>query len=261
MARGWLAYLQNQPAEFEKWLGLAVSSEYEGILPDGSTSLEVAVAALQMIAGVGGVKQTEVHARRVREAGRDGSPYWGPAAVLGVLAAHLAGKEPDLAAALEPAEFEARGYTATHVVALAHLGVEALRRGQTEKGHRLVREAKQEVVDAALEDYPMVAMVFTAEAYDEATRGATLRSESAAAHALSLLAQMSDVIPRGHIHQRLILAQAALLPVRPHERPSPRGRSRGGSSHGSPMPWCSPTGSTPCAGDSPTSTTSQERSK
>ena len=57
----------------------------------------------------------------------------------------------------------------------------------------------------------MVTFVFTADAYDEAIHGATLRSEQAAAHALSLLAQMSDVTPRAHILQRLILAQAALL--------------------------------------------------
>ena len=193
LARAWLAYMRNQRSDFERWLAIAASSEYEGVLPDGSSSLEVAVAALEMVAGTGGVKRTEVQARLVREAGPRGSPYWCSAALHAAIAAHLAGKEPDPAAALEQAEFDARGFALPHAAALAHQGVEALRRGQTARGHQLVREARQEIFEAGLEDYPMVTFVFTADAYDEAIHGATLRSEQAAAHALSLLAQMSDV--------------------------------------------------------------------
>ena len=62
LARAWLAYMRNQRSDFERWLAIAASSEYEGVLPDGSSSLEVAVAALEMVAGL--VGSSEPRCRR-----------------------------------------------------------------------------------------------------------------------------------------------------------------------------------------------------
>ena len=200
--------------------------------------------------GTGGVKRTEVQARLVREAGPRGSPYWCSAALHAAIAAHLAGKEPDLAAALEQAEFDARGFALPHAAALAHQGVEALRRGQTAEGTPARPRG---------------------QAGDRRGRARGLPDGHVRVHRRGVRRgnPRGDAPIRAGSRPRLVTARSderrdrtrphppaadprpgRAAPVRPDGCPSPRGRGRRGSSRRSPMQWCSPTGSTPCAGGS-----------
>ena len=74
---GWLDLTQGRPAGVEHWLEMLESLTYDGPLPDGTSSLAVAVAALRMTSGIGGVKQTAESARTVKEAGARGQSLVG----------------------------------------------------------------------------------------------------------------------------------------------------------------------------------------
>jgi LuxR family maltose regulon positive regulatory protein len=212
LCEGWLALMLGRRGDVQRWLAIAESHVGDdGPMPDGSTSRTVAVAALRMIASIGGSREVLDCARLIRDAGPDGSPYWAVAGVIAGVQEHVLGLAPDIRDAMAGPEFDARGMAAPHVVALGHLSFGAYRRGDSAEGDRLLREACEEVDRHALNDYPMVSIVHCVRAYAEALHGGADRSADAARHAEGLLATLIEVTDRGQIHLRLLLAEAALL--------------------------------------------------
>ncbi len=210
LAEALLALVTNRRTDLDAWLAIADHAGHDGPMPDGSVSFEVASSAVRMLAGAGGVTATIDHARRVRDAGPLGSPWWEASGGIDAIATHLAGLAPDAAEVLRSAEFEARGVHSSHAAASANLGFAELQKGNTLAGLALVRGAVDEVTEASLVDFPLMAMVFCVKSYADAVRGDAARSSEAAAHARILMSGVSDIIDRAFIHARLVLSEAAL---------------------------------------------------
>ncbi len=214
LAAGWLAVARGNLADTESWIGvsesLADEDQLRGQRPNGGVSTEVARAALVMFAALGGVKQAAESARTVLEAGPDRSPWWATARLIEALALHESGAVEDRVATMSSVEFDLRGAGPEHAVAVAHLALAHLDRGD-EVGHRLAEEAVAELEALGLGDYAFAGMVHCARAYATAQRGAVRESRAADLHAAALADSMKGAVPRGLIHQRLVLADAACI--------------------------------------------------
>ena len=211
LASAWLALLDGDRTELALWMAAANSAPYDGPLPDGSASLDVGLASLRMLAAIGGVAEVAESARTVIDAGPGGGPWAPLAQFLEIVALNHAEPFPDLAAALDQAEFEARGAPAVHTVIAAYQAVCALQRRQLAAAERHIDAAIRDVREVGMEEFGMVAPPFCAKVLVDAARGDVDRSALGVDHAHRLLDMVSDVVDHWHIHCRLVLAEAALL--------------------------------------------------
>ena len=140
LCAGWLAVSLGQRGALELHVADARAATYDGVLPDGTVSYEVALAALEMTASLGGIREVAERAGVVRAAGPTGSPWSGWAALFEAIALGYSGRA-DLVEEFERAELESRGLPAVHAVALAQLGVARTRRGDRDDGPAAVMTA------------------------------------------------------------------------------------------------------------------------
>ncbi len=194
---GWLALNRGDRSELRHHLANARTAPAPSVIPDGTSSYEIAVASLEMTAAVGGVKESAASAAVVRAAGPTGSPWWAMAGLIEALSLSLM-DAVDPIEAFREAEIDTRGLPAVHALTLAQLGVAHLRRHQHESGHRAVLAAADEVRQHHLEHFSLVTMVHCAEAYAAALRGDDTASERASNRAVELLAYGARVVTRRH---------------------------------------------------------------
>ncbi len=211
LTAAWHALFSNQASEIGRWLEAAEQATYVGPLPDGTVDVATASAAVAMLAGVSGVNRTAEMARIVREAGEGGGPWRSLAFLLETVACQLSGALDDARPMFEIAEFETRGFAAAHAVTMAHLGIDALHRGDDSLGAQQVRQAVEEIDASGLHEFAQVAIVFAGRSLAEARAGAFAASRHTSDHVEHLLGTMDTVHVRSHIHHHLILADAALI--------------------------------------------------
>lgn len=209
LSAGWLALTRGDRSELRHHLAIARTAPVPGVIPDGTSSYEIAVASLEMTAAIGGVKESAASAAIVRAAGPTGSPWWAMAGLIEALSLTLM-DAVDPIEAFSEAEIDARGLPAVHALALAQLGVAHLRRLQNEPGQRAVRAAVDEVGQHRLEHFSMVVMVHCAEAFAAAVRGDRIESELASNRAGELFGYSASAVARGGIQARLTLTEAAI---------------------------------------------------
>jgi LuxR family maltose regulon positive regulatory protein len=210
LCAGWAALSSGQRGALEMHLRDARTATYQGVLPDGTVSYEVGLAALEMTASMGGVKEVAEHAALVHAAGPGGSPWAGMGALLEAVALGYSG-QADLVELLEVAELESRGLPAIHAVTVAQLGVAHVRRGDRPSGSRLIQQAVAEAREHRLEHFSLMLMMHGAHSYSAALAGDRAGSEAAAARAAAIRASMVHVVARGHIQTGLLLCEAAIL--------------------------------------------------
>ncbi|MFN7151531.1 MAG: LuxR C-terminal-related transcriptional regulator, partial [Microthrixaceae bacterium] len=208
LAAGWLEVARGNLHDAERWIDLCATFPQEPDLPDGTVNTTVARAALIVLSARGGVEHTIESATVVVAAGRDGSPWWATARLLLTVANLLAGRDADPLGTFDVVEFELRGTGAPHCLAVAHLALLQLQ-AQDDAGHATARAAMDELEQLLLVDYPLTNLVHCVHAYSAAARGAVERSRRADRHATRLLESMNLSIPRGILHQRLVLGDAA----------------------------------------------------
>jgi LuxR family maltose regulon positive regulatory protein len=211
LAAGWLDLVSGRSAGVEHWLTTVESLTYEGPLPSGCASLDIAIAALRMTSGVGGVKQTAMRASEVKQAGPRGGPWWGLAWLLEANCRHAMDELADPVEAFEVAEVGSRSFPPAHVVAVAHLALAHLLSGDDDKGQEWARAAVDEMRTNGLDTMPLLGMVHCVDSFAEARRGMKTRARAAMARAESLLDTIGTSVPRGVVNQRLVLAETALL--------------------------------------------------
>jgi LuxR family maltose regulon positive regulatory protein len=210
LCAGWLAVALGQRGPLELHVRDARAATYDGPLPDGTVSYEIALAALEMTASLDGIKAVAEHAGNVRSAGPGASPWTGMAAFLEAIAlGYSAAADPVVE--LEAAELEARGLPAVHAVVMAQLGVARVRGGDQHRGISDILRAVDEVDEHRLESYTLIGIVHCAHSYAAALQGDVVRSREAAEKGAAIRASMVHVIPRGQINTGLLLCEAAVL--------------------------------------------------
>ncbi len=208
LAAGWLEVARGNIHDAQRWIELCASFPEEPNLPDGTINTSVSRAAMEMLSSLGGAERTIELATTVLAAGRDGSPWWAMARLLFAVGTMVTGDDDDPLATFDAVEFDLRGAGATHCVAQAQLALLQLQ-AQDEVGHATTRAALDELERLELVDYPLTNMVHCAHAYSAAVRGSVEQSRLADRHASRLLESMNVSMPRGILHQRLVLADAA----------------------------------------------------
>ena len=208
LASGWLANAGGRTDDARRWLDLCDSLSLTDPDLPGTVSLEVGLEALRMFTGAGGVKQTARSASVVLGAGPASSPWWPMARLIEAVASHFAGALSDPMDVFASVEFDLRGSGAVHAVVLAQLGRLRLDEGDP-AGHRLIRQALDELTQLGLEDFALTSLVHSISAFSEAVRGKRDASRQAERHATALIESMDDSVPRWLIHHRLVLSDAA----------------------------------------------------
>lgn len=207
---GWAALSVGHAAELRHSLDAARRNRIDGPIGEGLPDYDVALAALEMMAGSGGVLATARHAAAVQAFGPMHNPWWPIAAHIEAVASWSAGMV-DALEAFARAEMDTRGQPAVHAVATAHLGLAHLRRGEASTGQQLVRAAVEEMLAHGLETFSMAVNVHAIGALAAAERDDRALSVAAAKQAEPLLADRTGVMDRGVLHGRLLLAEAALV--------------------------------------------------
>lgn len=216
LCAGWHALSVGRRGELEHHLERARSSTVAEPLPDGTVTLQVAIAALEMTAALDGTEQVARQADTVLAAGPGGSPWEGLAGFFGAIANGLLGRV-DLVESLERAEVATRGMPALHSVCAAQLGWALLRTGARERGLEWADLAAGEVTDHQLDEFTMSAIVHAVTSLAAAIRADAARSADAANQAESCLDPMQQLLSRGRLHTRLVLVDAALRRREPGE--------------------------------------------
>lgn len=209
LAAGWCALVAGRVRELEHHLAAARRATVDCPLPDGTVSFDVAVAALEMVAALKGTDAVARQARLVLHAGPGGSPWEGLAAFQRAMADGLLGRT-DLVDALRGAEVATRGMPLAHAVCQAQLGWALLRSGEQVDGLAWIDRATSNLAAHELEEFALAAPVHGVASVAAAIRQDTERSEAAAAMAETSLQTMQHVTPRGRLHTRLLLADAAI---------------------------------------------------
>lgn len=209
LCAGWHALASGHDAELAHHLVHARTAGAAAPLPDGTRSFEVAVAALEMTSGLDGTLAVAERAQVVLGAGPGGSPWEGLAAYYAATAEALLGRA-DLVDSLAQAERVTRHVPAAHAVSQALLGWAMLSSGARRTGIDWIERAAAEVVAHDLGDFALTATVHGAVSLSAALEGDHERSAAAALVADEQLARMEHLVPRGTLHTRLFLADAAV---------------------------------------------------
>lgn len=217
LSYGWLEWGCGRWTEAGYWLEAVESMRDDAADPHESeplsadtVSIDVATAALRMISGIGGVRQTAKSASVVLDAGPDGSPWWTVAHLIEANALYAAGELVDVVATFTAAEVATRGNPVAHVVALSNLAIVLLAEHNDDHGQDLVRQAETEARAEGIAGYIHVGTMHCAASLAAAHRRDPAESLAAANRIEQLLATQRAA-PRGMAQGRLVLTQAALL--------------------------------------------------
>jgi LuxR family maltose regulon positive regulatory protein len=209
LCAGWHALSVGKHGELVHHLECARAAHVDEPLPDGTVSIEVAIAALEMTAALGGTEQAARQAGVVLDAGPGASPWGALAGYFAALANGLLARV-DLVESLTQAEVACRGMPSVHSVCTAQLAWALLRSGARDRGLAWADLAAAEVAEHQLEDFAMAGVVHGVSSLAAALRGDRSGRALAAARADACLDALQRLVSRGRLHTRLLLADAAL---------------------------------------------------
>jgi LuxR family transcriptional regulator, maltose regulon positive regulatory protein len=208
----WVQALGGHAAAAERWADAAERGSYEGVLPDGSASIEGWRALLRAKLCRHGVTQMRVDAERALELLAVGSLWRAPAQLLlgisQLLAGDLSVADRALAKAVEVALDT--GATVAASVALAERAILAIGRQDWHDAQTLVEQARSIVASAHLEECVTSLMVHAAGARVAAHHGRLDQVGQDLARARQLRPRATHALPYYAVQARLELTRAYL---------------------------------------------------
>jgi LuxR family maltose regulon positive regulatory protein len=212
MLGAWIQALGGHAAAAERWADAAQRGSYEGMLPDGSASIEGWRALLRAKLCRHGVTQMRADAELALQLIPVGSLWRAPAQLLSGIAHLLAGDLGVADAALAEAVELAKdtGATVAASVALAERAILAIGRQDWQAAETLVTQARSMVAGAHLEDCATSVVVYAAAARVAVHRGDLDRAEQDLARAWQLRPRVTHALPYYAVQARLELTRAYL---------------------------------------------------
>jgi LuxR family transcriptional regulator, maltose regulon positive regulatory protein len=208
----WIQALGGHAAAAERWADAAERGSYQGILPDGSASIDGWRALLRAKLCRHGIKQMRADAEVALALIPVGSLWRAPAQLLlGIsclLADDLEVADDLLAEAVEVAEDA--GATVAATVGLAEQAILAIGRQDWREAELLVERARSVVGTAHLEDCTTSVMVYAAAARVAIHCGDVGQAEQALARAQQLRPRLNHALPYYAVQGRLELARGYL---------------------------------------------------
>jgi LuxR family maltose regulon positive regulatory protein len=212
MLGAWVQALGGHAAAAERWADAAEQGSYEGMLPDGSSSIEGWRALLRAKLCRHGVTQMRADAELAVTLIPVGSLWRAPAQLLAgishLLAGDLGAADDVLAEAVEVAQDT--GATLAASVALAERALLAIGRQDWHDAEALVAQARSVVGRAHLEACVTSAVVYAAAARVAIHQGDLDQAEQDLACAKQLRSQATHALPYYAVQARLELIRAYL---------------------------------------------------
>jgi LuxR family transcriptional regulator, maltose regulon positive regulatory protein len=212
MLGAWIQALGGHAAAAERWAAAAEWGSYEGMLPDGSASIDGWRALLRAKLCRYGVTQMRADAELALRLIPVGSLWRAPAQLLlgisHLLAGDLGVADAALAEAVEVAEDT--GATVAVTVALAERALLAIGRQDWREAETLVEQARSLVIKAHLEDCATSMVVYAAAARVAIHRGDMALAQQELARAQRLRPQATHALPYYAVQARLELVRAYL---------------------------------------------------
>jgi LuxR family transcriptional regulator, maltose regulon positive regulatory protein len=208
----WVQALGGHAAAAERWADAAEQGSYEGMLPDGSASIEGWRALLRAKLCRHGVRQMAADAERALTLIAVGSLWQAPATLLLGISHLLAGDhgvaDRVLAQAVEVAQDT--GATVAASVALAERAILAIGRQKWHDAETLVSQARSVVATAHLEECVTSLVLYAAGARVAIHHGRRDQAEQDLARAQQLRPQATHALPYYAVQARLELTRAYL---------------------------------------------------
>ena len=212
MLGAWVQALGGHAAAAERWAAAAERGSYEGLLPDGSASIDGWRALLRAKLCRHGVTQMRADAELALTLIAVGSLWRAPAQLLlgisHLLAGDLGVADDVLAEAVEVAQDT--GATLAASVALAERAILAIGRQDWRDAETLVEQARSVVATAHLEDCATSVVLYAAAARVAIHQGDRDQAEQDLARAQQLRPQATHALPYYAVQARLELIRAYL---------------------------------------------------
>ena len=212
MVGAWIQALGGHAAAAERWAAAAQRGSYEGILPDGSASIDGWRALLRAKLCRHGVTQMRADAELALTLIPVGSLWRAPAQLLlgisHLLAGDLGVANGVLAEAVEVAEDT--GATLAASVALAERAILAIGRQDWPEAETLVEQARSLVIKAHLEDCATSIVLYAVAARVAIHHGNRDQADQDLARAKQLQPQATHALPYYAVQARLELIRAYL---------------------------------------------------
>lgn len=209
----WVSTLSGKPAEAEHWALAAERGSCEGVLPDGSPSIDAWLALLSAVRCHAGVDQMRADAERAVETIPRSSSWW-PIALVLVGISHLLSGDADGAddlfadAAEEAVRHEAWNAAIVAFAERAALAIDGNRRA---KADRLARSAVSMVREQRAENYPTSGLAYAVSARIALEQGRGDEARTFLGGAQRLRPQLTYALPHLSVQTRLELVRAYRL--------------------------------------------------
>jgi LuxR family transcriptional regulator, maltose regulon positive regulatory protein len=208
----WIQMLGGHAAAAERWADAAEQGSYEGMLPDGSASIEGWRALLRAKLCRHGVRQMRADAELALTLIPVGSLWRAPAQLLlgisHLLAGDLGVADHVVAEAVEVAQDT--GATVAASVALAERAILAIGRQDWHQAGTLVEQARSVVANAHLEECATSLVLYAAGARMAVHHGRLDQAERDLARARQLRLRVTHAVPYYAVQARLELTRAYL---------------------------------------------------
>ncbi|MDP9209476.1 MAG: LuxR C-terminal-related transcriptional regulator, partial [Actinomycetota bacterium] len=208
----WVQALGGHAAAAERWADAAERGSYQGMLPDGSASIEGWRALLRAKLCRHGVRQMRADAELALTLIPVGSLWQAPAQLLlgisHLLAGDLGVADRVLVEALQVAQDT--GATVAATVALAERAILAIGRQDWQAAEALVEQARSVVASAHLEECVTSLVLYAAGARVAIHHGNLDQTEQDLARAQQLRPQATHALPYYAVQARLELTRAYL---------------------------------------------------
>jgi LuxR family transcriptional regulator, maltose regulon positive regulatory protein len=208
----WVAALSGDKEELDRRVEQLSRVPDDGPLPDGTKSVESAMALIRGLVPSGGPIEMLAAARRAAELEWDWNTPWYSAA--NVALGHASYVVGDLETAIDVLPKAVDSETAPAVVRILALGALAL--AEAELGHfdrsRNFAEEAMEVVEArSVHALPQTSLAFTALGQSQAAAGKLEDAMATLEHGLHLRRKLPGLSPWPTIHHLLVMARVAIM--------------------------------------------------
>ena len=208
----WMAAFSGQQDEMARLLARLSNISSNGVLPDGTKSVESVVALIRGLFGFGGPVDMLASARRAVELETDGNTPWYAVAntALGH-ASYVIGDLDTAARVLPKAGYSEFAPSLIRIRALAALSLTQAELGQFEPSRKSAEESIQIVDARSLHALPSSSMAFTALGQSQAASAQLTEAMATLERGLNLRRKNPGLSPWPMIHHLLVMGRVAIM--------------------------------------------------
>ncbi|MCW2803359.1 MAG: pknK 2 [Propionibacteriaceae bacterium] len=208
----WMAVLSGDELSLNRFLLLLTSLHDDAPLPDGTRSVESAVAIIRAMAGFGGPVEMLACAERAVELEESGSP-------VGLAFAHfalgharyVAGDTSAAISVLTKAAYSSAAPAIIKSFAFAVLSLVEVERRHADRSHDYSAESMKLVESPAMRIMPQASMAFTALGESQAAAGELAEAMVTLGEGLILRRKIPGLSPWPTIHHLLVMGRVAIV--------------------------------------------------